>query len=461
MEIDAASNRGIDEMRSLRESVRYLPVMGRYKVYIIDEVHMLTQEAFNALLKTLEEPPAHVIFILATTAPHKIPVTITSRCQRLEFRRLSIRDIESRLEQILASQGAEWEEGALRLVARAAEGSMRDALSVLDLCLAYGDGKVLEVDVREVLGAAPSETMGEFFNAIAARDIARLLSITKECSERGKDMGELCHEIGAYARDLLLATSGGSTADLGRTRQEVETMSALARTLSEDMLIRVLQAMSGAASEMRNSDNPRLVVDMSLLGLLLDDQEEAGGMRKSEPRALVATGEAAASTRRRKRARADGGDGEFDAGAASVSGDPADGGASEATPESHEPLPETGGLFETVTRVWDLLLEHLQKDRKIQARAYLLPARPLRVDDDRLLVLGYPQGYATHMEQILSQPHKQVVQKYLERLTKRKLDLCVEVLNNHKGEGGADGGMGDESHPLVRAAVDILDGKVT
>lgn len=461
MEIDAASNRGIDEMRSLRESVRYLPVMGRFKVYIIDEVHMLTQEAFNALLKTLEEPPPHVIFILATTAPHKIPVTITSRCQRLEFRRLSILDIEGRLKQILDSQGAQWEEGALRLVARAAEGSMRDALSVLDLCLAYGDGKVLEADVREILGAAPSEIMDRLFSAIVTKDIKAILDITKECSERGKDMGELCHEIGAYARDLLLIASGGSTADLGRTRQEIQGMSALAKTLSEDMLIRVLKAMSSAVSEMRNSDNPRLIVDMSLLGLLLDDGADAaddwtvaraGGAAKSQvPREPQVSQEGRVSQKFQELQEPQ------ESQESQESQEPQDSQEAQGSPAV---LPESAELSEAVDHIWNALLQHLQKDRKIQARAYLLPARPLRVEEGRVLVLGYPKGYATHMEQIVSHPHKQVVQKYLERLTRRKLDIKVEVLNNDGNSGANGGGQGDELHPLVKAAITILDGKV-
>ncbi|HHY11301.1 MAG TPA: DNA polymerase III subunit gamma/tau [Firmicutes bacterium] len=456
MEIDAASNRGIDEIRSLRESVRYLPVMGRYKVYIIDEVHMLTQEAFNALLKTLEEPPPHVIFILATTAAHKIPVTIASRCQRLEFRRLSIPDIEGRLETILVSQNAQWEEGALRLVARAAAGSMRDALSVLDLCLTYGDGKVLEADAREILGATSAEIMERLFTAIAARDIKSILDVTKENSERGKDMGELCQEIGAYARDLLLIASGGSKADLGRTRQEVENMLPIAGALSGDMLIRVLKAMSNAVSSMRNSDNPRLVADMCLLGLFLEREIDQSGTRvvtdeamsvagKHAAREPVQTRQAVAHTHRRKE-----------------DGKP----YSEPGQKIQEHLPggagAEGGLLEAVTYSWDSLLEQLQKNRKIQARAYLLPARPSRVIDDRILVLAYPKGYATHMEQILSEPHKQVVQKYIEKITKHRVDLRVEVQEGQNGNSGLDGGeTSDDLHPLVKAAITILDGKVT
>ena len=429
MEIDAASNRGIDEIRSLRESVRYLPVMGKFKVYIIDEVHMLTQEAFNALLKTLEEPPSHVIFILATTAAHKIPVTITSRCQRLEFRRLSIQDIEGRLRTILESLSAEWEAGALRVVARSAAGSMRDALSVLDLCLAYGDGKVVERDVREILGASPAESMEGLFDALAKGDIKNILHVVKEGSDRGKDMGELCQEIGAYARDLLFVASGGDKRELGRTSSEIDGMVHLAEKLSVDLLIKVLKTVSTAIADLRYSDNPRLVVDMCLLGLFLEsdvgrtDEEEIS----KDVQAFVMD-----------------------------EPDP-----KKAPPRDKTPPVPPGSLFESVVSSWDLLLEELQKDRKIQARAYLLPARPLRIMDDRILVLGYPKGYATHMEQILSEPHKRAVQEYLEKLTNRRMILKVEVQEDEENNGDAHGDGGrDDLHPLVKAAINVLDGRV-
>ena len=252
IEIDAASNRGIDEMRSLREAVRYVPVMGGYKVYIVDEVHMLTQEAFNALLKTLEEPPEHVIFIMATTAPHKIPVTITSRCQRLDFRRLSVPDIEAQMEKILQAQSIDgnpvsWERGALRLIARAGQGSMRDALSILDLCLTYGGTAVREEDVREILGETSSESMRRLFRAIAQRDIQSILDITRDASDRGKDMGELCQEIGQYSRDMILLRSGAKASDIGRPQDEVDSMLSIARTFPTPLLIAVLDAVSKAA----------------------------------------------------------------------------------------------------------------------------------------------------------------------------------------------------------------------
>lgn len=288
IEIDAASNRGIDEIRSLRESVMYVPVMGRFKVYIIDEVHMLTTEAFNALLKTLEEPPDHVIFVMATTAPHKIPLTITSRCQRLDFKRLSIPDIEGQLEKILTSLAnpkeshqeglpglaeqpvpVTWEKNALTTIARAARGSMRDGLSILDLCLTYGGGRVSFDDVREILGETSAATMMRLFRAISQSDVKALLDVTQESSDRGKDMGEFCEEIAEFARDLLLIRSGGRVTGIGRPQEEVADMGVLAKAFAPPVLISVLEAAGRAAVEIRNQDDPRLVVEMALLGLFL------------------------------------------------------------------------------------------------------------------------------------------------------------------------------------------------
>lgn len=476
IEIDAASNRGIDEIRSLRESVRYLPVMGRYKVYIIDEVHMLTPEAFNALLKTLEEPPEHVIFILATTAAHKIPVTIASRCQRLEFRRLSIGDIEGQLEKILALSGIQWEQGGLRLIARAALGSMRDALSILDLCLTYGEGKVLEQDVRDVLGETAAEVMVRLFGALSREDLKGVMDVTREVSERGKDMGEFCQELGTFARDLLFLGDGGSGTDLGRTEDEIAEMLQLSAGLPRDLLIKVLETTSNAIAQMRNTDNQRLVVDMALLGLFGSASANTDDVVQQQPYAQK-------KSRTVEKRGADE--------APSVSSPPASSLVDSSEPTSSQALPSDtvesqadsdmsnvkdaaferdyigardlstpDGVLQAVNEVWPSLLDELQKKRKIQARAYLLPARPSRIVDGNRLVLAYPEGYATHMEQILSDNHKRVVQEYLEKLLDLKLDLSVEVDRPDANAGSGAGGNGDDLHPLVEAAINILEGKI-
>lgn len=496
IEIDAASNRGIDEIRSLRESVRYVPVMGRYKVYIIDEVHMLTQEAFNALLKTLEEPPEHVIFVLATTAPHKIPLTITSRCQRLDFRRLSIPDIEGQLNKILtalANKPAKqeglpgmdappqmeisWEKDALRLIARAARGSMRDGLSILDLCLTYGNGRVSADDVREILGETSAQAMGRLFRALSQADVKTVLDVTQEASDRGKDMGELCEEIAEFARDLLLIRSGGRVADIGRPQDEISDMTALSKAFSPAMLIALLEATGKAAAEIRNQDDPRLTVEMALLGLFLSGDTRrlmagASGAGAPEPGtaeaasaktapATIATEEAlrtaapetAASKAAAPKAAApkaaasgqttpkpDEETGGSDRGAAAASAQAAS--AEEAPPSKAESDDE---ILEEIKSSWPALLEALAKGKRMMARAYLMPASPMQVTGGKTLVLAYPRKYGTHMEQIMAPDNKNIVQTYLHRVLKRKIEIQVAVSDldpAHYGGGAGNGGRG-------------------
>ena len=474
IEIDAASNRGIDEIRSLRESIRYVPVMGRFKVYIIDEVHMLTQEAFNALLKTLEEPPEHVIFVMATTAPHKIPLTIASRCQRLDFRRLSIPDIEGQMEKILSSlakerlqvglplgegpfQEIKWEKNALRMIARAARGSMRDALSILDLCLTYGSGHVREDDVREILGETPSESMMRLFRAISQRDVKTLLEITEEASDRGKDMGELCQEVSEFARDLLLVRSGAKVSDIGRPQDELSEMASLARAFSPSTLISVLEATSNAAAGIRNQDDPRLVLEMALLGLFLGGEgTRAPADLPVNPPRLVANPSSAPATAPVPETSADS--------LTRVSQAPS---AADAADDE---------ILETVKSCWPKLLQGLSERGHLKARAYLIPASPSRVEGGHKLVLGYPKRYGTHMEQVMVGENKAVIEQHLQRLVKRKLEIGVEVSDlgspgggGNGGDGasdgdGSNGGSGDAGqkglHPLVKAAITMVDGKV-
>ena len=187
-EIDGASNRGIDEIRDLREKVRFVPSQGRYKVYIIDEVHMLTTEAFNALLKTLEEPPQHVIFIFATTEPHKVPATIISRCQTFEFHRIALPDLLERLEQVSQAEGLKPSAAALNLIARNAQGGLRDALSILDQCIAYAGAEIAVEDVKELLGVVDFDLLTKYTAAIQTGNLVEALIIIDEVLSLGKDL---------------------------------------------------------------------------------------------------------------------------------------------------------------------------------------------------------------------------------------------------------------------------------
>ncbi len=264
LEIDAASNRGIDEIRSLRDTVGFLPVDGRYKVYIIDEVHMLTTEAFNALLKTLEEPPAHILFILATTEPHKIPATIHSRCQRYDFRRISSADIEMRLADIVENMNLSVEQEALRLISVAAEGGMRDALSLLDQCLTIGADTVTAEDVLGLLGMVGHTWTSRLTDTIAAKDSRQTILVFSELLANGKDPRQLLIELAEYMRNLLLAQVAPDAIDNACHR---ETILKQARAIEADQLTRMIKRLYEGAQESKYTSDARITAEVALLDL--------------------------------------------------------------------------------------------------------------------------------------------------------------------------------------------------
>src|SRR4030066_1195811 len=204
IEIDGASNRGIDEIRELRENVRYTPAKSRYKIYIIDEVHMLTKEAFNALLKTLEEPPPHIIFIFATTEPHKIPATILSRCQRYDFKRIPFREVIGSLKRIVEEEKIQISWGGLLSIAQESEGSLRDAQSLLDQVIAYAGKNINDEDVAEVLGLIDRKMLSDTIEAIADRDVERCMNVIEHVYHFGYDLQHFCRELLQYLRNLIL-----------------------------------------------------------------------------------------------------------------------------------------------------------------------------------------------------------------------------------------------------------------
>ena len=266
LEIDGASNRGIDEVRELREIVRYAPSRDKYKVIIIDEVHMLTEPAFNALLKTLEEPPPGVVFILATTHAHKIPPTILSRCQRHDFRRLGQEEILPRLQQIAREEGATVSDGAMMAIARAAEGSLRDAQSLLDQAIAYSGNEVSEVDVAIVLGLVEGELLAQTTQAIIERDSSLALAVVESLSARGDDLQRFCQELLAHLRDLMVSkVSKDPTPLLQLSRVPPETVRSQAAALTLADLETIFQVLSRAEFEMRRAPQPRFVLEMALV----------------------------------------------------------------------------------------------------------------------------------------------------------------------------------------------------
>ena len=266
VEIDAASNRGIDEIRDLREKVKYAPVESKYKVYIIDEVHMLTTEAFNALLKTLEEPPAHVIFILATTEPYKVPVTVLSRCQRFDFKRIGYQDIIGRLEMICAAGQLVVSPRALQMIARKAEGGLRDALSLLDQCVSFADGEIDEATVAEILGTVGTDFMVSMAEAIAGQDLVVLLGLVDDLVKEGKDLRQFLHDLLEFFRNFLLVKlSRESQEAAGVPEYLFERLRAKGALFSEPRLFAILQVLGEGESQLRYSAQPRISLEINLI----------------------------------------------------------------------------------------------------------------------------------------------------------------------------------------------------
>ena len=263
MEIDAASNTGVDDIRTLRENVKYAPARGRFKIYIVDEVHMLSGPAFNAFLKTLEEPPAHVVFVLATTDPRKIPATVLSRCQRFDFRPIPPEQLTATLQEILTKEEVRFDPASLPMLVRAAEGSLRDALSLLDTALAYGEGALDEASVARLLGSSSPIHVRGFLAALLARDGAQALEAIDRAARDGEDLAWLCREVVETARRALVVKVAPEAPFADLSPAEREALAASVEPVSADELIYLLRAFMDADAEMRRSPHPRVELEIA------------------------------------------------------------------------------------------------------------------------------------------------------------------------------------------------------
>lgn len=266
IEMDAASNNGVDEVRSIRDNIVFPPQCGKYKVYIIDEVHMLSGGAFNALLKTLEEPPEHALFILATTEVHKLPATILSRCQRFNFRNISTSDIAAHLSDILSSRGVTAQKEAVELIARTAEGGMRDALSIADTCLAYCGDNITYEDVVNVLGTADSEFVFNVADRLIARDRKALIASVDTLVEQGRDPGVFLKDLIGHFSDLLAVSAAPESIRFESvSREKRERLALEAKQAGDEMLLRTVEILSQAEGPMRVGTRPRIALEAAFM----------------------------------------------------------------------------------------------------------------------------------------------------------------------------------------------------
>ena len=271
IEIDAASNNGVDNIRQIRDEIQYSPSSGKYTVYIIDEVHMLSIGAFNALLKTLEEPPAYVIFILATTEPHKIPITILSRCQRYDFKRISIDTIAARLSELMEKESIEVEDKAIRYVAKAADGSMRDALSLLDQCIAFYLGQKLTYDnVLDVLGAVDNEIFSRLTRSVIDSDVTTSLNILDEIIMQGREPGQFVNDFIWYLRNLMLIKTSDDDEIMeviDASAERIEALKEEAQMVNVDVIMRYIRILSELSGQIKYSSQKRVLIEIALIKL--------------------------------------------------------------------------------------------------------------------------------------------------------------------------------------------------
>ena len=410
LEIDGASNRGIDEVRELRESAQLAPTGGRYKVYIIDEVHMLTTPAFNALLKTLEEPPPYVVFILATTEPHQVPPTIRSRCQTFNFRRLSVGEIAGRLSLMSGEEGIEAEKDALVFIARKAEGSMRDAQSLWDQAVAFGGGKVDLRSVREMLGLVEEDIFFRLGDAILSGDVRTGLEIVEEAFDSGVSLGDFADRLTEHFRNLL-SVKVGAPPDL--PEEEVARLREQAGGRSEEDLARLLVMCSDLASELPRSPAPRLRL-------------EVGVVRMAKALPSVGVEEILSRLGRLER-------------------DVKEGRRSEEpcrTEEVHPPrdLEELKGRWDEVT---DLLSR-----RSPRLGAFLREGHPLRLDDG-VLELAFPSTF--HRDAVDRQ--RRVVEEAIRDAFGTELRVKLVVGMDAEGEPSED-------EKILRKVLELFDGEI-
>lgn len=427
IEIDAASNNGVDNIREIREEVTYRPTEGKYKVYIIDEVHMLSIGAFNALLKTLEEPPEYVIFILATTEAHKIPITILSRCQRYDFHRITADTIADRMKELMAVEQVEVEERAIRYIAKAADGSMRDALSLLDQCIAFYLGQKLTYEhVLEVLGAVDTDVFSRLLRKVIARDVRGVLDTVDELVMQGRDLSQLVADFTWYLRNLLLVkTSGGGDLEeiLDVSPENLIQLQEESEMIETDMLLRDIRIFSELSGQMKYATQKRVLLEVTLIKLCTPAMEKNPDSLLDRIRAVE---EKVEQIQENPAAFGQGnGDMYYDGAAGDyydqgVPGNRTQPGEGKAKPELPAAIPEE---VQEVVKKFRSIADEVSAPMSV----YLNQAKLSLGGDNRLLVvLSDPIGY----EIVAREDHRQELEDAIEQRIGKKVEVEVRQMED-------------------------------
>jgi DNA polymerase-3 subunit gamma/tau len=459
IEMDAASNRSVDDVRELRDRVGYAPAEGRWKVYILDEAHMLTKEAWNAFLKTLEEPPPNTVFVLATTEPQKVMATIVDRCQRFDFQRPSLEQIAEVIRRVADTEGIEVEDGAVALTARSAGGSFRDALGTLDQLVAFGGDKVATDDVVEMLGAADAELLFGATDALAAGDSAAVLDVVDRLARSGRDPAQFARDLIAHLRQLLVARATGAVPEsFTVTVAQPDRLAEQAGAIGDVKLMGAIDVLSTAVANMREGDDPRLSLEVALLKVArpsLDTSRDAllrrieslerqlGGQEQPPPPTSKVAPQPKAEQQQSS---------PEPPGDSSESPVP---GPSPRTPgsEAEEPASDVAPDAARLTDLWPAVVEHVRSSGGEMLSTILEGARPLRVDGERpTLYVGFPAGATFNKRKAESKACTEQLGSSIEAVAGARLPLKFELM-----DGDSAAAPSEEAAPPEMADDEIIE----
>ncbi|MFZ5518140.1 MAG: DNA polymerase III subunit gamma/tau [Candidatus Zhuqueibacterota bacterium] len=491
LEIDGASNRGIDEVRNLRESLKYAPNPGKYKIYIIDEVHMLTTEAFNALLKTLEEPPSRVMFVFATTEPHKVPATIISRCQRFDFKRITLGEIIEQLKSVCSQENISIDDDSLQLIARKAEGSMRDSQSLLDQAISFCGDTIHANEIMDLLGVINWEIYFDFTNHIAAHDLKAGFQLVDKIFYNGYDLVEFLLGVNEHLRNILITKSVGSVelieaSDLFRQRYQ-----KIAPQFQEQDLLRLIQMSSDAQYSIKRSANPRIFLEMVVMKMIqMDKTEKIEALIKgidrlradiqTGGRTIPATGYSQAQ-RPANQARASENTApvsqsvqESSPQAAPVVKDnpvekakavPEEGAAEEAETDSGSEASsqQANAQLEQIKQQWPQIIDEIKK-RKIALGSFLGEGHPEKITEDNVLIIGFNADNAFHMNSV--NKNKKNIEEIFQEVLGLSLRIkCIQTKILSEATASTPNGNTymdrlTQKIPLIKTIVDEFDGEL-
>ncbi len=466
LEVDGASNRGIEEIRTLRENVKFKPSAGRYKIYIIDEVHSLTGDAFNALLKTLEEPPAHVKFIFATTESHKVPLTILSRCQRLQFKRISVLEAVGKLEEIARKEKLKCEKNALFMIAKATEGALRDAESLLDQLASFSEGKIKEEDVLTLLGLAPEEMYVSVLAAIREKKGDEIFGLVKKLYEEGADLAQFAKGLFEVFRHLLvLKTASKAEVLIEASAEMIVKLRKLTVDFQQGELLLALSILQNLQIQLRRPvASPKLLLEAALLKLVymdgLKSVEDLIQYASSGQKSASAIPAVEKKTQKSVEAAREAGTPSYNATKATAL--PKVVAQAEVSLRSHAvgASSEEGLTLNDVERVWPQVIE-LVKAKRMSLSLYLAEAEPAEVEGS-VIVLGLPSEFRFHKETLEKELNKQVIEEaFAQALNKKVRVQCVvtEREGTIQDMGGDRTPTKDEDVPdIVSKALEIFDG---